>query len=219
MNLERDWPLFGLWIQTPRLTLRYPSDADLGALNALANQGIHDPDVMPFDTPWTDDAPAIRPRNSLQFYWGARANWKPTNWHLTMMVKEGDSVVGVQGMIATDFGIKQQVGTGSWVGQGYQGRGIGKEMRAAILHLAFAGLSAERATSSAFENNAASLAVSRALGYVENGDDIGAPRGQPIRQVRLLLTRATWEKNRRHDIEIHGLEPCLSMFGADKKSA
>jgi len=219
MNLERDWPLFGLWIQTPRLTLRYPTDADLGALNALVNQGIHDPGVMPFDTPWTDDPPAIRPRNSLQFYWGARANWKPTNWHLTMMVKEGDSVVGVQGMIATDFGIKRQVGTGSWVGQGYQGRGIGKEMRAAILHLAFAGLSAERATSGAFENNAASLAVSRSLGYVENGDDIGAPRGKPIRQVRLLLTRATWEKNRRHDIQIHGLEPCLSMFGVDKKSA
>jgi RimJ/RimL family protein N-acetyltransferase len=219
MNLEREWPLFGLWIQTPSLALRYPTDADLGALNALANQGIHDPGVMPFDTPWTDDPPEIRPRNSLQFYWGARANWKPTNWHLTMMVKQEDAVVGVQGMLATDFAVKRQVGTGSWVGQGYQGRGIGKEMRAAILHLAFAGLGAERATSAAFENNAASLAVSRALGYVENGDDISAPRGTPIRQLRLLLTRAAWEMNRRHDIEIHGLEPCLPMFGADKKTA
>jgi RimJ/RimL family protein N-acetyltransferase len=81
------------------------------------------------------------------------------------------------------------------------------------LHLAFAGLGAARATSGAFENNAASLAVSRALGYVENGDDIGAPRGKPMRQIRLLLTRADWEKNRRADIRIHGLEPCLPMFG------
>ena len=219
MNLERDWPLFGLWIQTPRLTLRYPTDGDLGELNALANKGIHDPAVMPFDMPWTDEPPEIRPQHSLQFYWGARANWKPTSWHLTMMVKEGDAVVGVQGMVATDFAIKRQVGTGSWVGQGYQGRGVGKEMRAAILHLAFSGLGAERAISAAFENNAASLAVSRALGYVENGDDIGAPRGTPVRQIRWLLTRQAWEKNRRDDIQIHGLDACLAMFGIEKKSA
>ncbi len=218
MNLERDWPLFGLWVQTPRLTLSYPTDADLGTLNALANQGIHDPSVMPFDTPWTDEPPEIRPQHSLQFYWGARANWKPANWHLTMMVKEGDVVVGVQGMLATDFAVKRQVGTGSWLGQGYQGRGIGKEMRAAILQLAFAGLGAKRATSGAFDDNAASLAVSRALGYVENGDDIGAPRGTPVRQIRLLLTREAWEKKRRDDIQIHGLETCLPMFGVDQKS-
>jgi RimJ/RimL family protein N-acetyltransferase len=219
MSLERDWPLFGLWIQTPRLTLKYPSDEDLAALNNLAGRGIHDPGVMPFDVAWTDAPQETLPRNSLQFYWGARANWKPANWHLTMMVKEGDAVVAAQGMVATDFAVKRQVGTGSWVGQGYQGRGIGKEMRAAILHLAFAGLGATRATSGAFENNAASLAVSRALGYVDNGDDIGAPRGTPMRQIRLLLIREIWEKNRRDDIQIHGLEPCLPMFGVDKTSA
>ena len=219
MSLDRDWPLFGLSIETPRLILSYPTDDDLAALNNLAGQGIHDPAVMPFDTPWTDEPLEIRPQHSLQFYWGTRANWKPTSWHITMMVKEGDAVVGVQGMLAADFAVKRQVGTGYWVGQAYQGRGIGKEMRAAILHLAFAGLGAERATSGAFEDNVASLAVSRALGYVENGDDIGAPRGKAMRQVRLLLTRQAWEKNRRHDIQIHGLEPCLPMFGIEKKSA
>ena len=218
MSLERDWPLFGLSIETPRLTLRYPTDDGLAALNNLASQGIHDPDVMPFDIPWTDEPPETRPQHSLQFYWGTRANWKPTNWHITMMVKEGDAVVGAQGMVASDFAVKRQVGTGSWVGQAYQGHGIGKEMRAAILHLAFAGLGAQRAMSGAFENNVASLAVSRALGYVQNGDDIGAPRGTPMRQIRLLLTRETWEKNRRRDIQINGLEPCLTMFGIENKS-
>ena len=215
MSLERDWPLFGLSIKTPRLTLSYPTERDLGAMNELANQGIHDPDVMPFDIPWTDEPSEIRPQHSLQFYWRTRANWKPSDWHLTMMVKEGENVVGVQGMLATDFAIRRQVGTGSWVGLAYQGRGIGKEMRAAILHLAFAGLGAERATSAAFETNAASLAVSRALGYIENGDDLSAPRGTPVRQIRLLLTRDAWEKRRRQDIQIHGLEPSLPMFGVD----
>src|ERR1700704_4108188 len=97
VSLERDWPLFGLSVRTPRLTLSYPTDADLGTLNELANQGIHDPDVMPFDIPWTDEPPDIRPQHSLQFYWGTRANWKPTDWHVTMMVTEGRAVVGAQG--------------------------------------------------------------------------------------------------------------------------
>jgi RimJ/RimL family protein N-acetyltransferase len=109
--------------------------------------------------------------------------------------------------------VTRQVGTGSWLGESYQGRGIGKEMRAAILHLAFAGLGAMRATSSAFEDNPASLAVSRALGYVENGDDIVARRGRPVRHIRLVLHRQVWERSRRRDIQIHGLEACLPMFG------
>lgn len=217
MSLEHDWPLFGLRIETPRLTLSYPTDTDLAVLNMVANQGIHDADVMPFDIPWTDDPPDIRPRNSLQFWWGLRANWKRSNWHLAMMVREGDTVLGTQALFASDFAITRQVSSGSWLGSAHQGHGIGKEMRAAILHLAFAGLGAERATSAAFENNPSSLAVSRALGYVENGDDIGTPRGKAVRKIRFLLTRQAWEKMRRHDIQIHGLEPCLPMFGVEKK--
>jgi RimJ/RimL family protein N-acetyltransferase len=213
VTLEQDWPLFGLRIETPRLTLVYPTDADLAALNDVARQGIHDPSVMPFDIPWTDDPPEIRPRNSLQFFWGLRASWKPDDWHLNFAVSEQGTIVGIQGMFAKNFAITRQVGTGSWLGTQYQGRGIGKEMRAAVLHLAFAGLGASRATSGAFESNAASLGVSRALGYVENGDDIKAPRGKPMRQVRLVLQRDVWEKTRRNDIQIHGLEPCLPMFG------
>jgi RimJ/RimL family protein N-acetyltransferase len=213
MTLERDWPLYQLRIETPRLVLSYPTDAHLDALNAVADRGIHDPDVMPFAIPWTDDPPDIRPRNSLQFWWGTRASWTPSRWILTMMVTAANQIVGAQGLHATDFATTHQVATGSWLGQSYQRRGIGTEMRAAILHLAFAGLSAERAISMAFEDNPASLGVSRALGYVDNGDDVMPRRGRPARLIRLRLDRATWERHRRNDIQIHGLEACLPMFG------
>ena len=196
-----------------------PRDEDLAALNALAALGIHDADAMPFDVPWTDAPVGELGRNSLQFHWGLRAAWKPESWQLPLMVKGGEVIVGVQGIFATNFAVTRQVGTGSWIGKAYQGRGIGREMRAAILHLAFAGLGAKRATSGAFENNAASIAVSRALGYRENGDDIKAPRGEPMRQIRFLLPREVWERNRRQDIEIQGLEPCLPMFGLDQPNA
>lgn len=213
MPLERDWPLFGLSVTTPRLILRHPNDLDLERLNAVVSQGIHDAAWMPFEFPWTDEPETMRPRHSLQHWWRTRAEWDAKKWTLTMMVSEGSTVVGVQDLMANNFAVTREVATGSWLGRAYQGRGIGKEMRAAILHLAFAGLGAERATSGAFEDNAASIAVSRALGYAENGDEIKTPRGERRRSIRFLLTRAQWESRRRTDIEIHGLDRCLGMFG------
>jgi len=213
VTLVRDWPLFGLRVRTPRLTLSHPTDDDLEALNAVVDQGIHDRQVMPFEIAWTDESPDIRPRHSLQHWWRVRATWEPDKWALTMMVKEGARVMGIQDLLGTNFAVMKQVATGSWLGHAYQGQGIGKEMRAAILHLAFAGLGAERATSAAFEDNVASIKVSRALGYQENGDEIKVRRGEPARSIRFLLTRAEWERRRRRDIEIEGLERCLPMFG------
>ena len=170
---------------------------------------------MPFEIPWTDDPPDVRPRNSLQFWWGLRAGWKPSRWVLTMLVEEHETIVGVQDLIGVEFARTRQVATGSWLGKAFQGHGIGKEMRADVLHLAFAGLGAQRATSEAFEDNAASLAVSRALGYVENGDDIKVSQGRSRRAIRLVLHREVWQKNCRDDIQIQGLDSSVTMFGLD----
>jgi RimJ/RimL family protein N-acetyltransferase len=85
-------------------------------------------------------------------------------------------------------------------------------MREAILHLAFAGLGAEEALSGAFEDNAASLATSRSVGYAENGEARGRRRDGSGRTVRFRMARATWEQRRRDDIEIVGLDDCIDMF-------
>jgi RimJ/RimL family protein N-acetyltransferase len=85
-------------------------------------------------------------------------------------------------------------------------------MREAILHLAFAGLEAEEALSGAFEDNAASLATSRAVGYQENGQARGQRRDSSGRTLRFRMGRDAWEQRRRDDIEIVGLEDCLDMF-------
>ena len=85
-------------------------------------------------------------------------------------------------------------------------------MREGILHLAFAGLGAEEALSGAFEDNAASLATSRAVGYQENGEARGQRRDASGRTIRFRMGRDTWERRRRSDIEIVGLDACLDMF-------
>src|SRR5205085_12677588 len=95
----------------------------------------------------------------------SEASW----WRLYFVVEVDGALVGMQDLIAEDFPTFGAVTTFSWLAPEARRRGIGREMRAAILHLAFAGLAAREATSEAFVDNTASNAVSRALGYEENG--------------------------------------------------
>jgi RimJ/RimL family protein N-acetyltransferase len=105
------------------------------------------------------------------------------------------------------------VATGSWLGQEYQGQGIGKEMRAAVLHFAFAGLDAAYALSGAWHDNLASQKVSEAFGYEEEGRRRALRREEPDWLVGLRLSRQRWEPQRRDDIVIEGLDQCIDMFG------
>jgi RimJ/RimL family protein N-acetyltransferase len=213
------WPMTDLRLRTPRLELRWPGEADLAALAELAAAGIHDPSVQPFAVPWTDVPPAERARSVLQYQWGRWAAWQPSDWTLALAVVEDGIVVGLQGISGHDFAVTRRVSTGSWLGQAYQGRGIGTQMRAAVLYLAFAGLNAQHAVSSAYESNVASLAVSRRLGYADDGIDVLAIRGRPVVLRRLRLDRTTWQGSqdapdeRAVPVEIAGLEPCLPHFG------
>ena len=199
-------------MRTPRLEWRLPRDEEFADLIAVVDAGVHDPELMPFTIPWTDQEPAVRAVSAAQHWWGARAHWSVDDWGFTGAVFVEGRPVGVQGMFAKKFRIVRSVESGSWLGKEYQGRGLGREMREAMLHLAFAGLGAEEAISGAFEDNAASLAVSRSVGYVENGEGRMSRREESARMIRFRLDRRTWEQRRRDDIEIAGLETCLHMF-------
>jgi len=207
------WPLFGLVLRTPRLELRVPGLDRLAELAALAAGGVHDPAVQPFATEWTDAPPERVSAGVLQWQWRTWAGWQPEDWSLGLVAIADGRVVGVQDMGATSFATLREVGTGSWLGRAEQGRGIGTEMRAAVLELAFAGLGARYARSEAFEDNHASYAVSRKLGYADDGISRHVIRGAPLISRRLRLDRARWEKARTVPVRIEGLEPCLPMFG------
>ena len=207
------WPLFDLLVRTPRLELRYPDDELAAAVAELTTEPIHDPATMPFSIPWTDGPAEYRARGALQFWWMRRATWTAEEWSCPMAVLLDGRPVGMQDMTATHFATLKAFKTGSWLTQRVQGDGIGKEMRAAILHLGFAGLGAERAGTSAFHDNHSSLGVTRALGYEPNGVSVEMRREQPDTQLHFTMTRAQWEARRRDDIEIEGLEPCLELFG------
>jgi RimJ/RimL family protein N-acetyltransferase len=206
------WPLFDLQVRTPRLELRYPDDDLVLAAVDVARKGIHDPASTPFGFPWTDAKSPEFERNSMKHWWRHRGDHTAESWSLNFVVIVDGEVVGAQGAIAAKFAQLRQAETGSWLGRAYQGQGIGKEMRAAILHFLFAGLGAERAISGAWHDNASSLGVSRAMGYVENGTEYRMRRDKPDRLVHLLLTREEWEPTRRDDIEIIGLDACRDLL-------
>jgi RimJ/RimL family protein N-acetyltransferase len=137
---------------------------------------------------------------------------------LELAVIRDGVVVGTQGVGGRDFAVLREVHTGSWLGRRYQGQGIGTQMRAAVLALAFEGLGAHWAVSAAFEDNPVSLGVSRKLGYRDDGIDWHLVRSRPALTHRLRLGRADWQAAHTVPVQIHGLPPCLPFFGLPAKS-
>jgi RimJ/RimL family protein N-acetyltransferase len=107
------------------------------------------------------------------------------------------------------------VSTFSWLSTGARGDGLGKEMRQAVMHLAFEGLGARQADSEAFFDNHASNRVSQAVGYLPNGLARATRRGEAAELNRWRLTREQWSKRRRDDIEFVGVADCLPVLGID----
>jgi RimJ/RimL family protein N-acetyltransferase len=207
------WPLNDLVVSTPRLSLHYLDD-ELGAQIAeLAAGGIHDPSTMPFSEPWTDVPPPELQRNSLRYFWRCRTETTVENWHVNLAVRERGNVVGVCTVHGEHFPSTRTATTGSWLGRRYQGRGIGREMRQAALHLIFAGLDGERATTRAWHDNVASLRVTGSLPYTQDGSTRERRRDREDTMLSFSMTRAQWKAVRRNDIEIIGLAPVREFLG------
>jgi RimJ/RimL family protein N-acetyltransferase len=201
-------PLFGLRLRTPRLELRLPGSEELDELREVALGGIHPPEFMPFTVAWTDDPELAEFR---AYHEMRRREWRPDEWHLELGVFLEREPAGVQAVESRDFAGTRTVGTGSWLGRRFQGRGVGTEMRTAVLELAFRGLGAHVARSGAVDGNFASLRVSEKLGYREIGRGTVAPRGVELQHTDVALRREDWRPPLA--VEIEGLEPCLPLFG------
>jgi RimJ/RimL family protein N-acetyltransferase len=210
-------PLYGLRLRTDRLELRWPDEDEIAELGRLAQTGVHDPDEMPFLVPWTDriGEPGFL-EEFVGFHQRLRREWTADSWSLELGVWAADQLIGVQGVTAHDFAASHEVKTGSWLAQRFHGRGFGTEMRAAVLELAFHGLGAETAVSSALDGIDASLRVSQKLGYVEDGETWVEVGGERRRDRRMRLTRDRWIDEERISVRISGLEQCIPLFGLDR---
>ena len=207
------WPQFGLTVTTPRLELRLPREDEIAEIARIAGAGVHPPDERPFLTPWTDGTPADRARAVLRGHWADLAEWAVTDWQLGMGVFAGGRPIGMVALRADDFPVVRQVATWSWLGLAHQGRGYGTEARAGVLTLAFDHLGATTAVSEAFQDNHASQAVSRKLGYRPDGISVDARQGEALVSDRLRLTVQRWREVERPAVTVDGFDRCRASFG------
>lgn len=205
-----EWPFFDLRLACGEVVLRGVTDADLDPLLAVLPDDLdHDPRHRPFLEPAAD-----RRRVLSAEVWIHRGTWSPGSWCLDLAVEVDGRVVGVQALEGEGFPLLRTVDSYSWLARDVRGRGLATAMRTAVLALAFDHLGAVAAVSSAEVGNAPSLAVSRRLGYADNGlSRTSSPNGViELQHVRLVAE--TWVAA-GHRVEIDGVEACLPWFGLD----
>jgi RimJ/RimL family protein N-acetyltransferase len=193
------------------LVLRPMTEADLGPLADLLPLDVEmDPSLPAFAV---EDPRVARGIAQAQEYWRRLGTWRRESWNLPFVVVRDGALLGVQSLEAEGFAERRTVDSSSWLATQARGRGIGKAMRRAVLALAFDGLAAEFAETSAWSDNAASLGVSRSLGYVDNGVHRQASPGRVDDMVHLRMTRKTWlARHTDHGVHIEGLSGCQQFF-------
>lgn len=175
LTIEEIFPPFALSIGAGPVELRVLRDDDLPELVELVRGGIEAPGLpMPFLRAWHQEpfapgAPEGFPTSSLPWWWTQRATVAPDAWRLALVVRRDGVLVGMQDVHADDFALTRTVLTGSWLGRAHQGVGTGTLMRRLVVGLAFDELGAQACESGYVVGNHASAAVSRKVGYVENG--------------------------------------------------
>jgi RimJ/RimL family protein N-acetyltransferase len=196
------WPLHGLVLTTPDLELRAMDEELAARLAAVA------PDDLTFDP----ERPSLG-HDVLQSYWRAMGQWRVDDWVLPFAVLRDGEPLGVQALEGKHFPVRRVVDSYSWLVHAARGQGVGKQMRTAVLELAFRGLGATHAISEAYDDNAASLAVSRALGYKDNGVTVERRDGrdETVWAQHVLLSAADWQP--AWDVTVAGLDRCRPLFG------
>lgn len=211
-RVANSWPLAHLRLSTEGVRLRPMTESDLDALGAILPPDL---EMNPHRSrPFAVPEGASRAVALRQEYWTAMGAWTPDSWRLPFVVEVEDRIIGYQDLEAADFAVIRSVETASWLVPESRGRGWGKVARTAVLSLAFDGLEAEMALTEAWVDNAASLCVSRSLGYKPNGSVPRNRGGAAVEMPRMRLNRSDWLSTRRPTVTIDRLEPCVPWFVA-----
>jgi RimJ/RimL family protein N-acetyltransferase len=210
----KNYPLLDLAVSSPAVELRFATDDLLDELAEVVRAGKTHAQPAPYDDPMSfyEEDPGVRVARWLRAIWRRRGMVDEHMWRLYFIAVVEGTAVGEQTLTATDFTSLGTVTTFSWLSTDVRGRGLGRQMREAILHLAFEGLGASEAGSDAFVDNEPSNAVSRTLGYEPNGTDWATRQGERAQLQRWKLTRQVWQASRRDDILIHGIEAARTLL-------
>ena len=207
-----DWPLFEMRLRCDEVLLRLVREPDLPRLAAIQPlDHEHDPRAETFPGQSVEEH---RRRLIYQDYWRSLGTWSPSSWRLDFAVEHEGVLVGVQTLEGDAFLELRTVDSGSWLVRSVRGRGVGIAMRRAVLSLAFDHLGALAAVTSARTDNAASLGVSRHLGYRDNGISLNASGNGLVELRHMRLTVEDWKtSSQASGVSVSGVAACLPWFG------
>lgn len=208
-GMDEFWPLFGLRLAFRDVVLRPMRESDLPHLAAVLPDDVgHDPRLALFGS---QSFAENERRLFCQGYWKSLGTWDPASWVLHFVVSWRGEDVGVQTLEGENFPALRTVDSASWLVREARGRGVGVAMRTAMLQFAFGELGAVAAITSATVANAASLGVSRRVGYRENGvSRIVDTGGDVVELQHFRLTAAEWQGA---GTTVTGFPPCRPWFG------
>lgn len=228
LSLEEIFPPFALAISCGPVELRVLRDDDLPELVELVRGGIQAAGLpMPFLRAWHEEpfapgAPHGFPTTSLGWWWTQRATFAPDEWRLALVVRRDGELVGMQDLHAEHFTQTRSVMTGSWLGRAHQGRGTGTLMRQLVVGFAFDELGADRCESGYVAGNLASAAVSRKVGYVDDGRRriVQHTRQGPVGvdEQRVTVTPPTFVRP-DGPVSVEGAEVLRRFLGIDRSPA
>lgn len=209
---NRYWPLFDLRIEADDVELRPLTESDLPTLAELLPDDF---EVNPHAVTYAGhDVQTSRATIFHQGYWKSYGAWSPDAWRLGFAVLTDGRLIGFQELEGNDFPRLRTVDSSSFLIPEFRGRGLGKQMREAVLTLAFGLMRAEAAITGAWHDNHASLGVSRSLGYLPNGELLHRRKERVDVMVHMRLVRSDWLANGRgHHVRISGFEACRPLFG------
>lgn len=224
LTLEEIYPPYGLTISSGALTMRVLRDDDIPELVDLIASGVQAPGLpMPFIRDWhagplAPGTPDGFPTTSLAWWWTQRATFAPEKWKMALAVRLDGDLVGMQDMNATDFPHTRSVETGSWLGLRHQGKGVGTLMRQLVVGFAFDELGATACHSGYVSGNEASAAVSRKVGYSDNGlrhitQTIDGKK-VPVTEYQVRVTPESYNRPSQ-DVTVQGAEQLRTFLGID----
>jgi RimJ/RimL family protein N-acetyltransferase len=211
------WPVHGLSLSTTDVELSVMTEADLETVCRILPADL---ELDPAATRYAGlDERSSRSAIVAQGYWRALGTWSPDSWALPFVVRGGEgAVLGVQWLEGPQFHSGRVVDSSSWLVLEARGSGLGKQMRTAVLELAFGHLGAGAAVSSAVLANAASLGVSRSLGYRDTHTSVLDHSGETLQHLR--LERSAWvDSGRGREVSVSGVDGALPFFGLGDERA
>ena len=217
-ELAQLWPQFALQISVEGAHLEPPTDRQL---EMLAKRASRRDAVLPQSelhfVKWLEGrTPSEIEQQRIHRVQSNRDLSVHRGWTLDLAVIVDDEPVGLQSLSGLEqWPQRRIVGTTSWLLAPFQRRGLGTRIRAAVLELAFAHLSAESAKTWALIENGASNAVSTKLGYRQVDRDVITENGRELVERVYQIDKGDWLQSaarHRYTSAISGAEPLVTLL-------